>query len=247
MPPYSDQICLPLYNSFQIATHQLNGVLWRSSQVSPFLQLAAREDMGFGDPQTPACLRPASFASFQFRTLFHCSSASHGRASSQDRRVLPQRHCTHPARAEGSDTVRNDNGLLICEGVDSVSCCPTLAGDSVTPMFAFVIGFIVLALRLRRLTRHPSQLEIATLCLVVSGTLYTLGYLLIGVSTDPRYHYWSMVAIFLAGVMCVSEELQRFGSSSRKVWAYIVVVPAITLAAIVVAHAICGDALSQLS
>jgi hypothetical protein len=117
----------------------------------------------------------------------------------------------------------------------------------VTPVFALAVGFVVLVLRVRTLTRQPPQLEIATLCLVVSGILYTLGYLLVGVSTEPRYHYWSMVAIFLAGVMCVSEELQRFGSSSRKVWACIVVIPALALAAVVVVHAICGDALSQLS
>ncbi len=120
-------------------------------------------------------------------------------------------------------------------------------GGIVTPMFALVVGFVVLVLRVRTLTRQPSQLEIATLCLVVSGILYTLGYLLVGVSTAPRYHYWSMVSIFLAGVMCVSEERQRFGSPSRKVWACIILIPAMTLAAVVVVHAICGDALSQLS
>ena len=119
--------------------------------------------------------------------------------------------------------------------------------EIVTPMFALVVGFVVLVLRVRTLTRQPSQLETATLCLVVSGILYTLGYLLVGVSTDSRYHYWSMLSIFIAGVMCVSEESQRFGSPSRKVWACIILIPAMTLAAVVVVHAMCGDALSQLS
>jgi hypothetical protein len=62
-----------------------------------------------------------------------------------------------------------------------------------------------------------------------------------------RYQYWSMVSIFIAGVMCLSEERRRFGSPSRKVWACIILIPAMTLAAVVVVHAICGDALSQLS
>ena len=47
-------------------------------------------------------------------------------------------------------------------------------GGMVTPMFALVVGFVVLVLRVRTLTRQPSQLEIATLCLVVSGILVTL-------------------------------------------------------------------------
>jgi hypothetical protein len=123
----------------------------------------------------------------------------------------------------------------------------TPGGGIVTPMFALVVGFVVLALRVRRLTRQPSQFEIATLCLVVSGILYTLGYLLVGIGTADRYHYWSMVSIFLAGVMCVSEERRQLGSPSRKVWACIILIPAITLAAGVVVHAICGDALTQLS
>jgi len=116
----------------------------------------------------------------------------------------------------------------------------------VTPMFSMAIGFVVLALSLPKPGTTPSHLETATFCLAISGLAYTLGYLFVGVASQSRYHYWSTIAIFLASILCISEQRRRGVSELRIGWASVGFVVVI-LSAIFAAHAICGDALSQVN
>jgi hypothetical protein len=116
----------------------------------------------------------------------------------------------------------------------------------VTPMFSMAIGFVVLALSLPKPGTTPSHLETATFCLAISGLAYTLGYLFVGVASQSRYHYWSTIAIFLASILCISEQRRRGVSESRIGWASVGIV-VVMLSAIFAAHAICGDALSQVN
>jgi hypothetical protein len=53
-----------------------------------------------------------------------------------------------------------------------------------------------------------------------------------------------MIAIFLASILCISEQRRRGVSESRIGWAS-VGIAVVMLSAIFAAHAICGDALSQ--
>jgi hypothetical protein len=73
-----------------------------------------------------------------------------------------------------------------------------------------------------------------------------LGYLFVGVASQSRYHYWSTIAIFLASILCISEQRRRGVSESRIGWASVGIV-VVMLSAIFAAHAICGDALSQVN
>jgi hypothetical protein len=73
--------------------------------------------------------------------------------------------------------------------------------------------------------------------------MYTLAYLIVGVATLPRYQYWSLIAIFIASTLFLSK--REGGSLSRPEWACVGVL-AITLIAVVVAHAAMGDALAQI-
>ena len=73
-----------------------------------------------------------------------------------------------------------------------------------TPAFWLAIGVCLLVLLASaKLPRHPAGLE-AALALVMSGVLYTCAYLIIGVATDLRYQFWSMVATFTALVISLS-------------------------------------------
>ena len=76
---------------------------------------------------------------------------------------------------------------------------------SKTPAFWLAIGVCLLGLLASaKLPRYPAGLE-ATLALVMSGVLYTCAYLVVGVATDLRYQFWSMVATFTALVILLSE------------------------------------------
>jgi hypothetical protein len=58
-----------------------------------------------------------------------------------------------------------------------------------------------------------------------------------------RHQYWSLIAIFIASITFLSK--REGGSLSRPEWACVGVL-AITLIAVVVAHAAMGDALAQI-
>jgi len=73
-----------------------------------------------------------------------------------------------------------------------------------TPALWLVIGaglLVVLASANSR--RRHAGLE-AALALVMSGLLYTCAYLIVGVATDLRYQFWSMIATFTALVISLS-------------------------------------------
>jgi hypothetical protein len=74
-----------------------------------------------------------------------------------------------------------------------------------TPIFALAIAFLVLFLTFPHPTTKQSPLQIAAFCLVTSGLFYMLAYLIVGVASEPRYHYWDMIAVFLAAAICFSE------------------------------------------
>jgi hypothetical protein len=64
-------------------------------------------------------------------------------------------------------------------------------------------GCLLVLLASGDLRRHSPGRE-ATLALVTSGLLYTGAYLVVGVATDVRYQFWSMVATFTALVISLS-------------------------------------------
>jgi hypothetical protein len=73
-----------------------------------------------------------------------------------------------------------------------------------TPAFWLVIGACLLVLLASASSRRrPAGLE-AALALVMSGLLYTCAYLIVGVATDLRYQFWSMIATFTALVISLS-------------------------------------------
>jgi len=74
-----------------------------------------------------------------------------------------------------------------------------------TPAFWLAVGACLLVLLAAANSRRRSAGLEAALALVMSGLLYTCAYLIVGVATDVRYQFWSMVAIFTALVISLSE------------------------------------------
>jgi len=73
-----------------------------------------------------------------------------------------------------------------------------------TPAFWLVIGACLLVL-LASVNSHRRHAGLeAALALVMSGLLYACAYLIVGVATDSRYQFWSMVATFTALVISLS-------------------------------------------
>ncbi|HMA72308.1 MAG TPA: hypothetical protein VKP67_12580 [Xanthobacteraceae bacterium] len=84
-----------------------------------------------------------------------------------------------------------------------------------TPAFWLAVGISLLVLLASpSLPRPPAAAE-AALSLVISGLLYTCAYLVIGVATDLRYQFWSMVATFTALVIRLSVPRVPFRHVSR--------------------------------
>jgi hypothetical protein len=78
---------------------------------------------------------------------------------------------------------------------------PAFYGILKTPAFWLATGVCLLVLlACASSPQCPAQRE-AALALVMSGLLYTCAYLVVGVATDPRYQFWSMVATFIALVI----------------------------------------------
>ena len=85
-----------------------------------------------------------------------------------------------------------------------------------TPAFWLAIGACLLVLLASaKSPRCPARCE-AALALVMSGLLYTCAYLIIGVATDLRYQFWSMVATFTALVISLSGLRVPFASSPAR-------------------------------
>jgi hypothetical protein len=73
-----------------------------------------------------------------------------------------------------------------------------------TPAFWLAIGTCLLVLLAWASSLRRSAGREAALALVISGLLYTYAYLIVGVATDLRYQFWSMVATFAALVISLS-------------------------------------------
>jgi hypothetical protein len=73
-----------------------------------------------------------------------------------------------------------------------------------TPALWLAIGACLLVLLTAAHSPRRSAGVEAALALVMSGLLYTCAYLVVGVATDLRYQFWSMVATFTALVISLS-------------------------------------------
>jgi hypothetical protein len=82
------------------------------------------------------------------------------------------------------------------------------------PGLWLAIGASLLILLASLRSQRPSGRIEAALALDISGLTYAGAYLIIGVASDPRYQYWSMVAIFVALVISLPE-LKAFGQNMR--------------------------------
>lgn len=70
--------------------------------------------------------------------------------------------------------------------------------------------------------------------LVVSALAYSGAYLVVGVATDMRYHYWSLLAVMLATLLAGRELAQGWRERSRVLWgglAFVAVVITLGMAA----------------
>jgi hypothetical protein len=85
-----------------------------------------------------------------------------------------------------------------------------------TPVFWLAIGACLLVLLASAKSPGRSARLEAALALVMSGLLYTCAYLIIGVGTDLRYQFWSMVATFAALVISLSGIRVPFVSSPTR-------------------------------
>ncbi len=78
------------------------------------------------------------------------------------------------------------------------------------PAFWLAIGACLLVpLAFARSPRHSVRRE-AALALLLSGLPYAGAYLIIGVATDARYQYWTMMATAAAAVISASEWRRHF-------------------------------------
>jgi hypothetical protein len=84
----------------------------------------------------------------------------------------------------------------------------------VWPATWMALGVCMVALL--RLSPTPAPLA-ASRTLLVSGLGYSLGYLIVGVATDVRYHYWSIVAILTALIVAFPLLVARIRKMDRTV------------------------------
>jgi hypothetical protein len=93
-------------------------------------------------------------------------------------------------------------------------------------VFGLVMGVVIVGLCYRISRPRASELDDAVACMSISGVVYALAYLIVGVSTSPRYQYWSLMAVCLASIIFLSR--REHGSLSRLEWASVGVL-AVTL------------------
>jgi hypothetical protein len=95
------------------------------------------------------------------------------------------------------------------------------------PCFWIVVGLAAFLLA------ACQGLELQFVAIAASAPLYCLGYLLFGVATGMRYHFWTMTGAALAAVLVISEMLRGNVRASRKVVGIAAIVVAVpTLMAI---------------
>ena len=68
--------------------------------------------------------------------------------------------------------------------------------------------------------------------LSVSALGYSAAYLLIGVATDIRFHYWTILALIVANIVVLPELVQGFRQRSATLWWGLAVVALVTFVAI---------------
>jgi hypothetical protein len=111
-----------------------------------------------------------------------------------------------------------------------------------TPVFFLALSFIVLFLSWPRANQNSSPLRDGAFCLTISGVLYTLPYFVIGIASDVRYQFWTMIAAFIGFIIYVSAEPHHVLPPSRTGWICIAVLAA-TAITVLVANLILGDVL----
>jgi hypothetical protein len=78
------------------------------------------------------------------------------------------------------------------------------------------------------LARQPalSQVLLAR-ALIVSALGYSMAYLVIGVATDMRYHYWSLIACLVASALVAPELAEGLRRRSRPLAGALIAVAAV--------------------
>jgi len=111
-----------------------------------------------------------------------------------------------------------------------------------TPAFAFVLSIILLILAWPRSTKNQLPLQQDIFCLAISGFLYTSIYFVIGIASDTRYHFWTMMAVFIGLAIYASGPQHHFRPMSRVGWICIAILLS-TAAMILGANIALGDPL----
>jgi hypothetical protein len=93
-------------------------------------------------------------------------------------------------------------------------------------VFGLVMGVVIVGLCYRSSRPRASELDDAVACMGLSGVVYALAYLIVGVGPSTRYQYWSLMAVCLASIIFLSR--REHGSLSRLEWASVGVL-AVTL------------------
>ena len=79
------------------------------------------------------------------------------------------------------------------------------------PFFSFVLAFTLIGLMYTVAKLHP--FKEAILALACSSFFYTGGFLLVGVATDARYQFWSLMSAYLAILLFSSAHKKDIGRS----------------------------------
>jgi hypothetical protein len=75
----------------------------------------------------------------------------------------------------------------------------------IAPMLALVLGLAIVTMSSQKLASAPGSLQMASFCLALSGTSYSMAYVLIGVFSSPRYYYWPMIAVSIATILYTAD------------------------------------------
>jgi hypothetical protein len=111
-----------------------------------------------------------------------------------------------------------------------------------TPALWLVVGVWLLVMWFNIKNSRDSWQRQAALALTCSALLYTGAYFVIGIASDPRYTFWSLMATFVALVISLTELIPRFRLPGRLELACVGTL-LMTIALIAIARVVCGDAL----
>jgi hypothetical protein len=150
--------------------------------------------------------------------------------------VVPRHHAADPVREAIKYGVPFHVEPFTAKqrAVDYVEVNPFTA-----PVFAFVLGLVMLTIIY---SKNPSLLDQGALCLFLSGLLYASGYLIVGVASDYRYQFWTMLSIFSAFVICMANHARHFCYPNSTDWVRIGIL-GMTALITLVSQIVEGDAL----